>query len=91
MHSIRKVKMDCDVVSKCYANPLWMQHEHLGMVFDRINKPDTTFAYMVYLPQLKMLTRVNALECVDNYTFQRFVLTISAIDNVIRVGFAKNQ
>jgi len=88
MRSIRKVQMDCDTVAKCYAHPEWMQHEHPGFVFDRIQKTDTTFSYMVYLPKLHILTRVNAIQSVDNYTTHPFVLTISPIDHVIRVGFS---
>lgn len=88
MRSIRKVQMDCDTVEKCYAHPEWMQHEHPGFVFDRIQKTDTTFSYMVYLPKQRILTRVNAIQSVDNYTTHDFVLTISPIDHVIRVGFS---
>ena len=88
MRSIRKVQMDCDTVSKCYAHPEWMQHEHKGIVFDRIQKTDSTFSYMVYL-QNKIISRVNTLKWFENYTIHDFVLTISPIDHVIRVGVSR--
>jgi len=88
MRSIRKVQMDCDTVAKCYAHPEWMQHQHQGVVFDRIQKTDATFSYMVYLPETKVLTRIHSIKKVDNYTFHEFVLTISPIDHVIRAGFS---
>ena len=87
MRSIRKVQMDCDTVAKCYAHPEWMQHHHQGIVFDRIQKTDATFSYMVFLPETKILTRANSIHKVDNYSSHDFALTISPIDHIIRVGF----
>jgi exoribonuclease R len=88
MRSIRKVEMECERVSKCNAHPEWMQHEHKGIVFDRIDKMDSTCSYMVYLPKKEIISRVNSLKTFENYTIHDFVLTISPIDQVIRVGFS---
>ena len=90
MRSIRKAQMDCDTVAKCYAHPEWMLHRHQGMVFDRIQKTDATFSYMVFLPETKILTRANSICKVDNYSTHSFALTISPIDHVIRVGFCSS-
>ena len=85
MRSIRKVQMDCDIVAKCHAHPEWMQHPHQGVVFDCIQRTDATYSYMVYLPALRILERVNSIEQFANYSSHPFGLVLSELDHSIRV------
>ena len=56
--SIRKVQMDCELLTKCINSPEIMDSVHDGIVIEKTGTATTIFAYMVYIEQLKMMTRV---------------------------------
>jgi hypothetical protein len=72
MRSIRKVQTDCEVLNRCYTRPEIMDSFHEGIVFDKILKNDGTFHYMVYLEQLKLLSRIATSSDVPNYSKNKF-------------------
>jgi hypothetical protein len=84
MRSIRKVEIDCDVLKQCYAHPEWMQHLHQGVVFDQVTKPDGTFSYMVYLEELKILSRISTIHPLANYSKHPFRLFLFEDENKIK-------
>ena len=72
MRSIRKIQTDCDVLHRCYNNPDIMTTEYNGVLFDKINKNDGKYSYMVYLKQLKLLSRFTSQESYENYSQYSF-------------------
>jgi hypothetical protein len=72
MRSIRKVQTDCEVLNRCYTKPEIMDAFHEGVVFDKILKNDGTFHYMVYLEELKLLSRIATSVEVNNYSKNKF-------------------
>lgn len=74
MRSIRKIQTDCDGLTRCIKNPEIMDKEYNGVVFDKIVKNDGMINYMVYLEQLKMLSRITTQIDVPNYSISRFKL-----------------
>lgn len=58
MRSIRKIQTDCDLLARCTHSPHIMNEIHDGIVFDKIVRNDGTFSYVVYLEDLKMLSRI---------------------------------
>ena len=56
--SIRKVQMDCELLTKCTSYPELMDKSHDGIVIDKDRINDKLFSYMVYIEPLKMMTRV---------------------------------
>ena len=84
MRSIRKVQIDCDVLKQCYAHPEWMQHEHQGITFDRVQKTDGTYSYMVYLEHLKILSRIHTTRDLANYSKHHFRLFVFEDENKIK-------
>lgn len=69
MRSIRKVQTDCALLDKCFNDPRIMEREYSGVIFDKLTRTDGTMNYMVYLKELKMLSRVSST-CVnmENYS-----------------------
>jgi hypothetical protein len=69
MRSIRKVQTDCALLDKCFNDPIIMEREYSGVIFDKLTRTDGTMNYMVYLKELKMLSRVSST-CVnmENYS-----------------------
>lgn len=75
MRSIRKVQTDCELVHRCFTNPEIMKNTHVGVVFDKIAKGDgEAYSYMVYLEDIKLLSRITSRHNIDNYSQHPFKL-----------------
>jgi exoribonuclease R len=76
MRSIRKVQTDCDLLHKCTVDPDIMKTVHDGVIFDMISKNDKSVTFMVYLEDLKLLSRVVLLPGaeIENYAKAKFRL-----------------
>ena len=72
MRSIRKIQTDCDVLHKYMNSPDMKNNNHTGIVFDKILKPNGMHTYMVYLSNLKLLSRITCQYSLDNYTYHTF-------------------
>jgi exoribonuclease R len=76
MQSTRKIQIDCDLLHRCNAHPEWMQHLHRGIIFDRIERKDGLYSYMVHLSELNILGRVVTQEKYVNYQSLKFRLFV---------------
>uniref|UniRef100_A0A6C0D928 RNB domain-containing protein n=1 Tax=viral metagenome TaxID=1070528 RepID=A0A6C0D928_9ZZZZ len=74
MRSIRKVQSDCNLLHMCYNSPELMEKTYTGYVFDKIIRNDGLFQYVVYLPDLKLASRITFRENLDNYTERQYKL-----------------
>jgi exoribonuclease R len=75
MRSIRKVQTDCELVHRCFSNPEIMQNIHNGVVFDKVAKGDgDAYSYMVYLEDIKLLSRITSRIDIENYSLHPFKL-----------------
>ena len=74
MRSIRKIQTDCMLLHTCFTNPETMNEIHEGIVFDKIIKYNGSISYMVYLDKLRMLTKINIANDIENYSKMKFKL-----------------
>jgi exoribonuclease R len=74
MRSIRKVQCDCTLLDLCMNEPSVMEKEYNGYVFDKICRNDALFQYIVFLPQLKMTSRITLRENFENFENKKFKL-----------------
>lgn len=74
MRSIRKVQMDCSLLDLCYNDPATLNAIYDGYLFDKVMRNDGLYQYMVYLPNIKMTSKLTLREEYDNYTCQQFKL-----------------
>ena len=51
-----------------------MNETHEGIVFDKIIKYNGSISYMVYLDKLRMLTKINIVNDIENYSKMKFKL-----------------
>jgi len=72
MRSVRKIQIDCDTIHRCFTDTTILEKEHTGIVFDKVNRNDGTITYMVYLEDMKLLSRVNCRDELSNYTSHKF-------------------
>ena len=69
MRSIRKVQNNCSLLEKCVKedNP-----QYDGFLFDKMERNDGLFQYMVYLPELRMTNRLVSQFLYKNYSKHLF-------------------
>ena len=72
MRAIRKVQNDCSLLSYCNETPGVIDQVYDGYTFDKICRNDGLFQYIVYLPTLKLTSRVIIREDIDNFTVKKY-------------------
>jgi len=72
MRSIRKVQNECELLTRCINDVNILNALHNGIVFDKLMKNDGLYSYMVYLEDLKMLSKIIITENLDNYSSHIF-------------------
>lgn len=76
MRSIRRVQCDCSLLDLCHNNPEVLEKEYDGYLFDKINRNDGLYQYVVFLPELKLSSRITLREDFDNFINKKFKLFI---------------
>ena len=71
MRSIRKIQCDCSLLDLCFNNPKVLEAEYDGYVFDMINRNDGLYQYVVFLPELKLSSRITSREKFENFTHKK--------------------
>jgi len=80
MRSIRKVQCDCSLLDLCHNSPETMEKEYNGYLFDKISRNDGLFQYVVFLPHLKLSSRITLRENVDNFESKKFKLYLFNVE-----------
>jgi len=74
MRSIRKVQCDCSLLDLCYNVPDTLQKHYDGYLFDKINRNDGLYQYIVFIPELRMSSRITLRNNFNNYECKKFNL-----------------
>ena len=74
MRSIKKVQIDCSLLDLCVNNPSIMLKEYDGYLFDKIIRNNGLFQYMIFLPELKLSSRITIRENLENFENKKFKL-----------------
>lgn len=73
MRSIRKIQLDSALMDRCFNDPEVMNKLYKGTIIDAVLNTDGSRNYMVYLHELKMLSRISySLIVMDNYNQYEF-------------------
>ena len=72
MRSIRRVQNDCSLLHVCTTNGDILEKKHEGFIFDKISRNDGLYQYMVYLPDIKMVSRFTSRHDEHNYSQRVF-------------------
>ena len=85
MRSIRKIQYDCNLLHMCNHNSTIVEEIHKGYIFDKLVRDDGLFKYMVYLPNIKMVSPITLRDEITNYTQRDFRLfVVKDEDNIKR-------
>ena len=74
MRSIRKVQCDCTLLDLCHNSPKVMETEYDGYLFDKISRNDGLYQFVVFLPELKLSSRITVRDDLENFTRKKFKL-----------------
>jgi exoribonuclease R len=74
MRSIRKVQCDCSLLDLCNNDPEILNKDYLGYVFDKIDRNDGLYQYIVFLPELKLSSRITLRDNFENFECKKFKL-----------------
>ena len=76
MRAIRKVQIDCNLLNLCFTNPDILEPLYDGYCFDKLERNDGLFQYIVFLPELKITSRITLRDNLDNYERRKYKLFI---------------
>jgi len=74
MRSIRKVQADCSLLDLCTNHPGILEKNYTGYVFEKLERSDTLYQYMVFLPELKLSSRITLRDNLTNFENKMFRL-----------------
>jgi hypothetical protein len=74
MRAIRKIQTDCDLITRCFHNPEIIDFIYKGVIFDKVHKNNGTISYMVFLEDIKILSRITTKNDMENYSIRDFKL-----------------
>jgi exoribonuclease R len=72
--SIRKVQDDSTLLDLCSNKPETMEKEYNGYLHDKIYKDEDLFQYTVFIPELKLSSRVVSRENFMNFEYKKIKL-----------------
>ena len=91
MRSIRKVQNCCELLRICVEENKEKKKIYEGFIFDKMERNDGLYQYMIYLPEIKMVNRLIARQnkdCLSKSNFKLFTfLDESNFKQKIRVEF----
>ena len=74
MRSIRKVQCDCSILELCSNNPDILEKEYDGYLFDKLSRNDCLYQFVVFIPDLKLTSRITMRDNLDNFEKKKFKL-----------------
>ena len=72
MRAIRKVQNDSSLLAICFQEPERLKKIYQGFVFERIERNDGLYQYLVYLSELKMMNRITIRHSLENRSMHDF-------------------
>lgn len=73
---IRKVQNDCSLLDTCFNNPDVLDKTYDGYCFDKLVRKDGLYQFTVYLPLLKLVSRIIVRDNLESYEQKQFKLFI---------------
>jgi hypothetical protein len=84
MRAIRKVQTECTLLELCTNNPKIRSTKYEGYVFDKIVRNDGLFQYMCYIPELKLVSKVNSQSDKQNFDCSLFQIFLFQDENKMK-------
>jgi len=76
MRAIRRVQADCNLLDLCYNNPEVVEKSYDGYCFDKLARNDGLYQFIVYLPELKLTSKITIRDNIDNFVCKKYKLVL---------------
>ena len=85
MKHIRKVQNECSLLSLFHEHNENGEYDTMnGILFNCCKRDDDMYIYNVYLPKVKLLSKIKMLDCIENYKQERFKLFYFKDENTLK-------
>lgn len=74
MRSIRKLQNRCQLLERCFKEPEILERTFDGYCFDKIDRNDGLFQYIVYIPELNMINKFTGQNNIMHFEIKQFQL-----------------
>jgi exoribonuclease R len=74
MRAIRKVQNDCNLLHQCNTTLETLDKTYDGYCFDKLVRNDGLFQYMVFLPEIRLSSRITMRDDLDNFEKRQYKL-----------------
>lgn len=72
--SIRKIQNECGLLDLCYNNQDIVKKMYKCIIFDKIQKTDGSYSYVVFIEELDMMSKYISFQELDNFSHYNFKL-----------------
>ena len=84
MRSIRKIQNTCSLLHECTTNTNILEQQYDGYCFDKISRNDGLFQYNIYLPQLKIASKLVSRENIPNFNKSLYKLCLFTNEETLK-------
>lgn len=74
MRAIRKVQTDCSLLDTCFNKPEILEKQYDGYCFDKLVRNDGLYQFIVFLPELRLASRITIRDNLENYEKRQYKL-----------------
>lgn len=74
MRAIRKIQNDTNLLNMCFNNPETIERTYDGYCFDKLLRNDGLYQFIVYLPELKLASKITVRDNMENYEKRQYRL-----------------
>jgi exoribonuclease R len=74
MRAIRKIQNDTHLLNMCFNNPETIEKNYDGYCFDKLLRNDGLYQFIVYLPELKLASKITVRDNMENYEKRQYKL-----------------
>jgi len=74
MRAIRKVQTECSLIDTCFNKPETLDKTYDGYCFDKLVRNDGLYQFIVFLPELKLASKITVRNNLDNYEKRQYKL-----------------
>ena len=74
MRAIRKVQHECSLLDTCINDPTVLDKTYDGYCFDKLARNDGLYQFIVYLPSIKLASRITMRDDLENFEKKQYKL-----------------
>jgi exoribonuclease II len=74
MRAIRKVQTECSLLDTCFNKPEILDKTYNGYCFDKLVRNDGLYQFIIFLPELKMVSKITMRDNLENYEKRQYKL-----------------